>query len=289
MTQSIQPFISIVVPTYEMKGQGVVFLERCLTSITKQIDIDQNTIEIVVSDQSSNVAIEQYCRGHKLSIQYHRVNTGKGIAAHNLNAGIAKASGKYIKILFQDDLLVEDSYLEKMVMKICNDQPDVILSAATHTNNGIDLYNPLVPQDNLYFLFGNNTISSPSVLTIKAEIAKANCFDERLLMLFDCDFYYRIFNQNLKIEILESIHIANGVWEGQAQHHIDPQQFTKEVRYLNWKHPLAQMTSLLPAYEQLFHSLHPNAELPFSKDLKLSWLNKLAYQFLTKPQKDLRH
>jgi glycosyltransferase involved in cell wall biosynthesis len=278
-----------VIPTYEMKGHGVAFLERCLASIAKQIDIDQKTIEVVVSDQSSNVAIEQFCQNHKLSIQYHRVKTGKGIAAHNLNAGIAKASGKYIKILFQDDLLVEDNYLAQIMIVICNDQPDVILSAATHTSNGIDFYNPLVPQDNPYFLFGNNTVSSPSVLTIEAELAKSNLFDERLFMLFDCDFYYRIFNQNLKIDILESIHIANGVWEGQAQHHIDQQQFTKEVRYLNWKHPIAQMTSLLPAYEQLFRSLHPNAELPFSKDLQLSWLSKLTYQFFTKPEKDLRH
>lgn len=280
MPQSIRPLISIVIPTYEMKGQGVAFLERCFTSITKQIDIDQNTIEIVVSDQSSNVAIEQYCRDHKLSIQYHRVNTGKGIAAHNLNAGIAEASGKYIKILFQDDLLVEDNYLALIVMAICNDQPDVILSAATHTSNGIDFYNPLVPQDNPYFLFGNNTASSPSVLTIKAETARLNLFDERLLMLFDCDLYYRVFNQNLKINILDSIHIANGVWEGQAQHHIDRQQFTKEVRYLNWKHPLAQMSSLLPAYEQLFRSLHPNAELPFSKDLQLGWIKKIVYAYM---------
>lgn len=279
MASSSSPLISIVIPTYEMKGQGAVFLERCLASITKQIDIDQGAIEIVVSDQSSDKVIEHLCDNHPNVIQYHRVNTGKGVAAHNLNSGIAQASGQFIKVLFQDDFLVEDDYLAQIMIAIRDDQPDVILSAATHTNNGVDFYNPLVPHDNPYFLFGNNTASSPSILTIKTEVAKVNLFDEQLLMLFDCDLYYRIFNQNLRINILESIHIANGVWEGQAQHRIDHQQFTKEVRYLNWKYPLAQMSSLLPAYEQVFRELHPNAVLPFSKDLSLSWLRKILYAY----------
>lgn len=280
MASPSSPLLSIVIPTYEMKGQGAIFLERCLASITKQIDIDQGAIEIVVSDQSNNKAIEYLCHNHPNVIQYHRITTGKGIAAHNLNAGIAQASGKFIKVLFQDDLLVEDDYLSQIMIAIGDDQPDVILSAVTHTNNGVDFYNPLVPHDNPYFLFGNNTASSPSILTVKTKVAKANLFDERLLMLFDCDLYYRIFNQNLKIDILARIHIANGVWEGQAQHHINGQQFTKEVRYLNWKYPLAQMDSMLPAYEEVFLKLHPNAELPFSKNLRLSWLRKMIYAYL---------
>lgn len=280
MASSSSALLSIVVPTYEMKGQGAVFLERCLASITKQIHIDQSAIEIVVSDQSRDKVIEHLCYNHTNVIQYHRVTTGKGIAAHNLNSGIAQASGQFIKVLFQDDFLVEDDYLAQILIAIRDDQPDVILSAATHTNNGVDFYNPLIPHDNPYFLFGNNTVSSPSALTIKTEIAKANRFDERLLMLFDCDLYYRIFNQNLKINILERIHIANGVWEGQTQHRIDHQQFTKEVRYLNWKYPLAQMGLTLTAYEELFLKLHPNAELPFSKNLGLSWLRKMIYTYL---------
>jgi glycosyltransferase involved in cell wall biosynthesis len=59
-----QSLLSIVIPTYEMKGQGVNFLGRCLISIEKQKGLDPQKIEIVVSDQSKDQAIESFCQKH---------------------------------------------------------------------------------------------------------------------------------------------------------------------------------------------------------------------------------
>jgi glycosyltransferase involved in cell wall biosynthesis len=56
---SSKPLVSIVIPTYEMKGQGVFFLERCLQSVYKQRDIGREQLEIVISDQSRDQAIEK--------------------------------------------------------------------------------------------------------------------------------------------------------------------------------------------------------------------------------------
>jgi glycosyltransferase involved in cell wall biosynthesis len=39
MATTSLPLISIVIPTYEMKGQGVSFLKRCLDSLEKQVEI----------------------------------------------------------------------------------------------------------------------------------------------------------------------------------------------------------------------------------------------------------
>ena len=78
----------------------------------------------------------------------------------------------------------------------------------------------------------------------------------------------------------DHIHIANGIWHGQSQHHIDHKQFTKEVRYLNWKHPQAKMIERLNDYQAEFHRLHPNAQLPFSKKIDLFWLKKIYYKYL---------
>jgi hypothetical protein len=257
-----------------MKGQGVFFLKRCLDSIEKQINIDPQAIEVVISDQSNNEAIEQFCEISTLPVQYHRTTTGRGIAAHNLNTGITRAKGQYIKILFQDDLLVENIYLSTLSKIIHQENPDGILTGALHTTDGQTFTNPITPQKNPYFLFGNNTASSPSVITLKREVAKVLPFDEQLKMLFDCEFYYRLFQDRLNIIITENIHIANGIWEGQAQHQIDNSQFTLEVRYLNWKYPAAQMQKMLPEYKELFHSLHPNATLPFSENLQANLFKK---------------
>jgi GT2 family glycosyltransferase len=278
-----EPRISVVIPAYEMKGQGVAYLKRALTSIKKQTDINPQAIEIVVSDQSEGKHIEHFCNTTSQGVQYHRTPTRRGIAAHNLNTAVALATGEYIKILFQDDVLVEDHYLSTLLTIINIEKPDGMLTGALHTTDGESFTNPIAPKKNPYFLFGNNTASSPSVITLKREVAKALLFDESLKMLFDCDFYYRLFDQHFNILIAEQIHIANGIWEGQAQHQINFQQFTKEVRYLNWKYPQAKLRELLPPYQAYFGKLHPTAPFPFNTNLKAS-LWQRAYWALTSKQ-----
>jgi len=267
------PLISIVIPTYEMKGQGVPFLKRCLDSISKQNNINPEVIEILISDQSSDRAIGDFCNTQNLSFQlgYHRTPTGRGIAAHNLNIGIQKARGKYIKILFQDDLLVEEEHLATLIECLDENNPQAILTCATHTKDGIDFYKHITPKENPYFLFGNNTVSSPSVLTFEKSAFGNQPFDENLKLLFDCDFYHRLFQKNNNIKICGSITIANGVWGGQTQFSISEKQFTHEVRYLNWKYPSAQLNVLLPEYETFFANLHPEAPFPFSLNIKAPW------------------
>ena len=278
--------ISIVIPAYDMKGRGVAFLKRALASIEKQIDIDPEVLEIVVSDQSESQEIEYFCKTTSQVVQYHHTTTRRGIAAHNLNSAIALAKGEYIKILFQDDILVEDYYLSTLSKIIHEDKPDVILTGALHTHDGHIFTNPIIPKNNPYFLFGNNTASSPSVITLRREAANSLPFDEHLKMLFDCELYYRLFAQQMNIFIADDIHIANGIWEGQAQHQIDYRQFTKEVRYLNWKYPQANMHLLLPAYRAEFYHLHPHAQLPFSENLRLGFIDKLLYRYLSKSSRN---
>ena len=273
------PLISIVIPTYEMKGQGVTFLKRCLDSIYKQTVTHPDEIEILVSDQSSDSAIEDFCISQKASfaLRYHRTHTGRGIAAHNLNIGIQNALGRYIKILFQDDLLVEDDYLATVLDCLQKNRPQAILTCAVHTKDGIDFYNRITPKENSYFLFGNNTVSSPSVLTFEKSTFGNQPFDESLKLLFDCDFYHRLFQNGSSIQICDSVTVANGVWEGQTQFSISEKQFTKEVRYLNWKYPNTRLGTLLPSYKTYFENQHPDAPFPFNLNIKAPWWQKILW------------
>jgi hypothetical protein len=111
---------------------------------------------------------------------------------------------------------------------------------------------------------------------MKRTLIDGPLFDETLKMLFDCDLYYRIFNGVHSVIVIDGVHIGNGIWGGQAQHHIDHDQFTKEVRYLNWKYPAAQLEKLLPEYRKIFYHQHPNSNLPFSVNLHLSPLKRWA-------------
>lgn len=262
--------LSIVIPTYSMHGQGVFFLERCIRSIAKQQLEGDYKIEVVISDQSTDPAIQQWVQDNQnilprhIPIRYQRVRSKLGFAAHNLNVGIAAAHYTYCKILFQDDLLVESNYLSHLLYLLKTQSPQCLFSGACHTEDGAEFFNPIAPADNPYFLFGNNTVSSPSVLTINRIFARAHPFDENLKMLFDCAFYYEVFRSNQAIVFAPEIHIANGIWAGQAQHSIDDTQFTQEVRYLHRKYPQAQLIKHLPAYQALFAQRHPHAPFPFS-------------------------
>mgnify|MGYP000101849186 CR=1 FL=1 len=282
MTQVPKPIISIAIPTYEMKDQGAFFLERCLGSIQKQSDIELENIEIVISDQSLDDSIKQVCQSHPLQPRYQHTKSGRGKAAYNLNQALSLARGSYIKILFQDDFLVEEDYLLTLQKIIEEKRPQCIISAALHSKDGEDLFNPVTPKTNPYFLFGNNTISSPSALTLESIIAKKMLFDENLQMLFDCEFYYRMFEQCQSISMIDSIHIANGIWEGQSQHHINTKQFTKEMRYLNWKHPQAQLEANLPEYKKVFFQLHPTASLPFSENIRVGLIDQMLFNLKSK-------
>jgi glycosyltransferase involved in cell wall biosynthesis len=274
--------LSIVIPTYEMKGQGVFFLKRCIASIEKQVGIERVQLEVVISDQSHDEVIESFCQRHSLGrsfvLHYHRTLTSRGIAAHNLNTAIHIAQGQYVKILFQDDILVEDNYLATIFSVIANQKPQCILTKATHTKDGEHFFNPIIPKDNPYLLFGNNTVSSPSVLTVSKIVLELIPFDEHLKLLFDCDFYYQLFQACKSIEVILGISIANGVWDGQTQFSISHKEFTGEVRYLNWKYPRANLTQLLPAYEQFFAKLHPDAPFPFNTNIQRNVLQGIFWQ-----------
>jgi glycosyltransferase involved in cell wall biosynthesis len=273
--------LSIVIPTYGMHGQGVFFLERCIQSIAKQRLPADSVLEIVITDQSEDAVIQEWALAHKvigphaISLRYHRVHSKRGFAAHNLNVGISHAHYDYCKILFQDDLLVESDYIARILQLIHAHSPQCIITGACHTEDGLEFFNPITPIENPYFLFGNNTVSSPSVLTINRVFARAHPFDENLKMLFDCAFYYEIFSTNQSMMFAPEIHIANGIWEGQAQHGIEPSQFTNEVRHLHRKYPQAQLSKLLPDYQGLFAQRHPNAPFPFSTTLEPNLLTHI--------------
>lgn len=281
MTVSVAPLISVAIPTYEMKGRGVAFLMRCLDSIAKQIGIHSSEIEIIISDQSSDKEIEGSLQQltFPFTIRYTKVPSKKGVAAHNLNVAISRCQGKYVKILFQDDLLVEETYLQTLSKVMLSEHPQCILTSALHTIDGIHFTNPIIPSPNPYFLFGHNTVSSPSVVSLERHFAQMHPFDEKLKMLFDCDFYYRLFQEKTSIKMLSEIHIANGVWEGQAQHAIENHQMTLEVRHLHCKYPQANLLTLLPAYEQFFRELHPSAPFPFATNLEPSMMTLLQEKF----------
>jgi glycosyltransferase involved in cell wall biosynthesis len=261
--------LSIAIPAYEMKGQGVAFLLRNLDSISRQ-ELEKTTIaEVVISDHSQSNEIEEFLKQYPASfpIKYYKNTQMRGSISANTNFAIEQCTGDYVKILFQDDLLVETNYLETITSLLLKNPVDFILTGASHTSNGIDFFDAMSPKKNEFILFGENTISSPSTLTMRQSLIKEIRFDDHLKLLMDCDFYHQLFSSHHTYLLAPEIHIANGVWPGQTHSNMNGLTVISEVQYLLQKY---QGTSIAGDLENYSHFLK-------SKDRHLAQsLNQLA-------------
>lgn len=117
------PLVSILIPAY--KGQ---YFERALASACKQ---NYPNLEIVVCDDSSGAGIERFTREYSGSVgfpvHYSRNQPHLGERG-NLARCVAKASGKYVKLLHDDDVLRADC-VERLV-QVMEADPGVILASS---------------------------------------------------------------------------------------------------------------------------------------------------------------
>lgn len=185
--------ISIAIPTWESHGRGEEFLDDLLRTIEIQSFKD---FEVVISDHSVTddllTIVNQF--KDKFEIVYFKNKNKRGNGPHNTNSAISKCSGEIIKIMFQDDFFYDDESLEK-IFNCFNENENVnwMLCGSNHTNDdGYNFYWDLHPKWNDDIINGVNTIGSPSSLTIKKEVFKKVKFDENLVMMMDCDFYYHL-------------------------------------------------------------------------------------------------
>lgn len=216
--------LSIVIPTYEMKGLGRDYLRQSFDVLARQTFRD---FDVVISDHSQDGSIRDLCTEYAdvLSISYHRNEHDHGNSSANCNNAIRHAQGSLIKILFQDDFLYHDRALEDIISHFDMTKDNWLVTACIHTKDGIHFFKPFHPRYNPRIHLGNNTISSPSVLTIKN--AHPLFFDERLLWLMDCDYYKRLHDAYGEPRILDSINVVNRV----GSHQVTNVQATEDLKY----------------------------------------------------------
>ncbi len=223
-------FLSVCIPTYEMKGLGGDFLKQSFDVLTRQTFKD---FEVVVSDHSQNDVIKDLCETYrnKLDIVYHRNTEHLGSSSANLNNTIRKAHGKLIKFLMQDDFLYKEDALEEIVKNFDMEKDHWLITACEHTTDGVHFFRPFYPiyHDNIHL--GRNTISSPSVLAIKNE--NPLFFDENLLQRTDGDYYKRCHDRFGDPKVLNSINVVNRAGPHQVSNTMITEPLKKnEYRYM---------------------------------------------------------
>lgn len=226
--------ISIVIPTYEMHGNGVEFLLKNLEIFKSQTFQD---FEVIISDHSLNEDIKNLCDSWSdiLSIKYCKNTENIGNSSANLNNALKHVSGDIIKIIFQDDFLWDKNSL----MNIKNAfelEPEKtwLISSSEHSKDGVTFYRTFIPSCDIEKLSnGINTISSPSVISfLNKDVLQ---FDENLIWMMDCDYYIRMYKKFGTPIILESVNVVNRVWSKQYNNLISEERKKQETEYINNK------------------------------------------------------
>ena len=232
--------LSIAIPTCESKGRGVEFLEDLFRTIEIQTFKD---FEVVVSDHSKDDklidVVDQF--QHKFNITYFKNKNDFGNGPANTNKAIDHCEGEIVKIMFQDDFFYDDEALEKIYNSLHESDKDWLVCGCNHTRtDGEEFYWTLMPKWNNDLLRGVNSISSPSVMAFKNDKVKER-FDESVVMMMDCEMYYRLNQVHGQPVYLYDDLVTNRVHDGQiSMQKYKSKDFAefmeKEVRYCIEKH-----------------------------------------------------
>lgn len=150
----------------------------------------------------------------------------EGRMAENINAGIKRARGEFIKILFLDDYLSNHLSLDQIVYHLDEDTEWLITGCSTN----------LAPRWTDDIETGNNKLGSPSVLTFRNRFEHNLLFDENMSWLLDCDWYRRMYDLEgpPKIVAINNVIIGEGLH--QMTHILTNEQKAEELEYLQKKY-----------------------------------------------------
>lgn len=143
-------------------------------------------------------------------------STHTGIS-NNTNFSINMAHGKYIKIMFQDDLLAHNEVLDEIAQTLDASRRVWLVSASDHFDEMKQLSGPIfIPKLKKGLFLGNNSISSPSVVAFRSSAFLE--FEHTLSLMMDCEWYVRMLHNYGKPVILKKVAVINRIHSNQAQH-----------------------------------------------------------------------
>ena len=151
--------ITVCIPTYEYKGEGVKYLSELFRSLSTQTFQD---FDIVISDHSQDNLIMDFCREteYDFEITYIQNPNGRGLQATNTNCALENAEGRIIKLIYQDDIFVDDKALEKIKNKFDSLECKWLFHGFTHTTDGVETHRDCIPRWSDMMLEGRNLLGS---------------------------------------------------------------------------------------------------------------------------------
>jgi glycosyltransferase involved in cell wall biosynthesis len=189
MDENLMTEFSICIPTYEYNGDGVKYLKKLFDSLKGQTFEDYN---IIISDHSKDDEIYDFCEisSNEFEIVYVKNENGIGKLGPNTNCALEFATGRIIKLIYQDDFFFDNQALEKIKTAFDTSDKKWLMNGFIHTEDEINFFRPLIPRWTDMLLEGRNLMGNPSAFSILNEYKLYT--DENLNLLIDTEFYHRL-------------------------------------------------------------------------------------------------
>lgn len=231
MQEKSKPTISICIPAYGMNGSGVRYLTHSFEILNRQTFKD---FEIVVSDQSEDDNIQNLCSdwNKHLNVKHTFYRSGPRSSSANANNAVKHATSDIVRVLFQDDFLYDEKSLETELIHFLGNHNHWLITACCHTKDGSNFHNPFYPKYHDSIHYGNNTISSPSVIIVRKDSFVG--FDENLFWLMDVEFYKRTYDNHGLPAICNFITVVNREHENQVSNTL----VTEDVKHKEFNYVL---------------------------------------------------
>lgn len=201
---------SIVIPTYN----GADYVEQALKSVLCQT---RPADEIIISDDNSSDNTLEICQKYLPQIKIFQTKSGPSGFVNGWHNAIAHATGEYISILHQDDLL-DPTFLEE-IEKAARQYPDVkhLFAPCRYINGKGDVIRE--PHDycsgktyrytgqqyaNAYVFVKNHIHRCPGVVTHR-DIFKVCNYREIAGHIADDDFFLRVGNYTDVVGVLKPL------------------------------------------------------------------------------------
>ncbi len=165
---------------------------------------------------------------------YEIIIVKEGSMPINTNAGIRKARGELVKILYMDDYFAHTDALREIVDNFKGHW----MITGTDTNPH--------PQWTDDIETGNNKLGSPSALTFRNQgyysydfewiVSEDILFDERMSWLLDCDLYKRLEKRFGKPKILDSVNVCLGIGDHQMTNILTDEEKLLEHKIIRKKY-----------------------------------------------------
>lgn len=239
--------ISICIPAYK----NTLYIKRLLDSIAIQTF---KNFEVIVTDDSPNTEVEQLCNEYykKLNLKYFKNDTNLN-TPENWNEGIRRATGRWIKLMHDDDWFSQPTSLQHFARAIeKNSDCNFFFSAYANVYEGTGKVQSMFLKPfwkkalskNANILIADNVIGPPSVT-----LHTNNCnlwYDRNMKYVVDIDFYIRFLEKTKTCYINEPL-INVGINKAQVTKYTFnvPEVHLKESLYLMQKTGEKHLKNLL--------------------------------------------